>query len=101
VTGGDEGRYLDRDAARPPTHELRRAVRGEPELIPAEVEQRYAVEARRRERADRVRAWAVARVEIVNAVTAFRSSCRLDPSVDTTLRAISRGVERVSRDVAR
>ena len=101
VDAGDQGRYLNRDASLPPTHLLHQAVRGEPEMVSVDVERGFAVDARRRERADRVRAWAAARVEIVNAVTAFRSSCRFDPSVDTSLRAIVRGVERVSRDVAR
>jgi hypothetical protein len=47
-----------------------------------------------------VRAWAVARVEITDAVTTFAASCRVDRRLGSSLRVIERTVERVDRQVA-
>jgi hypothetical protein len=83
----------------PPTDNVFHAARHEPELIDAVTKQEYADGARRRDREQRVRTWAMARVEIANAVT-VRSACRVDRGLVSDLRVIERQVERVSRRAA-
>jgi hypothetical protein len=97
VVATDQGRYLDRNASRPPTDSLWRALAGEPEMVD-EVTEATLSRAARHARDERLRdAWRAAHQELDGVLDQFEREAHPDKRTASDTRVIRRTAQRISQ----
>jgi hypothetical protein len=98
---GDPLRLLAQRSELAYTADLGHAMPREPEAVSESYQRRITLEVERRDRKQRLDAWRTANATITGAVATFRSSCRIDRHVESTLHALERCAARLDREVTR